>query len=158
MMIRLGLLALLFGCPNSKMVNEDGEFSRLFPKTPLSEAPCLEDQDCVVTHLQDGHCCPGPIHNASHLYTRDQFDRLVSHQAQICTESEADYTCPPAAAPPTHIDTVNKGRCIEQRCVLVKVPAEAPGAPPPRIEPAVPPTPSQPTAGTQEAIPTVASP
>ena len=80
MMHRFMLIASLDGCPPRKMVDEKGEYGQLFPQTPLSEAPCLEDQDCVVTHLKDGHCCPDPEYNPSNLYTRDQYDRLVAHQ------------------------------------------------------------------------------
>ena len=160
MMLRLVLVSVLAGCPTRKMVDDNGEYGRLFPNTPLSEAPCLEDQDCIVTHLKDGQCCPDPVYSASNLYTRDQFDRLIAHQAQICTESMATFSCAEHPPPPTHIDSVFKGQCVEQRCVIKKVPSDAPGAPeaprpdttPKKATPSVNPEPSR------APIPTAASP
>ncbi len=158
MMIRAAISVVLMGCPNSKMVDNNGKYSRLFPKTPLSEAPCLEDQDCVITHLKDGQCCPDPQYSASNLYTRDQFDQLVAHQAQICAESQDRYNCPPHPDQPEHIHTVNKGQCVDQRCVLKKVPTEAPGSPPPRDVPSQTTPPNSPNTTESSVTPTVASP
>ena len=128
-------LLLLTACTFAReVVDDEGNYSRLFPKTPLSDAPCIEDQDCVVTPLKDGSCCPDPAHGAKNLYSKDQFDKLVAHQAQICGELEGNFTCP-EVEPPSHIETVFRGACVENRCVVKEVPAEAPGsdvAPPPQ--------------------------
>jgi len=157
----LTLLLLLTACTFAReVVDDEGNYSRLFPKTPLSDAPCIEDQDCVVTPLKDGSCCPDPPHGAKNLYSKDQFDKLVSHQAQICGELEGNFTCP-EVEPPTHIETVFRGACVENRCIVKEVPAEAPGsdvAPPP--EPEEPPTPAdnQATPEPEAPTPTAASP
>jgi len=155
MMHLLAPLLLFASCSLGRMVDDEGRYSTLFPTTPLSDAPCIEDQDCVITHLVDGQCCPGPAHNPSNLYTRDQFDRLVTHQAQICTESRDSYTCP-EHAPAGHIDTVFKGMCIENRCLKRSVPAENPAAPPP--PPPQTPANTNPSVETTGPTPTAASP
>jgi len=157
MNLSFALITLLAGCPSSK-VDDDGSYSRLFPKTPLSEAPCLEDQDCIVTHLKDGSCCPDPVLGASNLYTRDQFAKLLVHQSEICPASESSYTCPPPPPPPGHIDTVNKGQCVNQKCVLIKVPSDAPGTPTPPIPPDISSSPDQTESAPEDATPTIASP
>jgi hypothetical protein len=118
----------IIGCGRGRLVDDDGSYPALFPKTPLAEAECLEDQDCITTHLKDGECCPGPPHEAVNLYSKDQYGQLLTHQAQIC-EEEKDYTCP-TYAPPNHIEFIYKGQCVQQRCVRAKVPADAPGTPP----------------------------
>lgn|GEM_PF-2802848 len=152
---------LLTACTFAReVVDDEGNYSRLFPKTPLSDAPCIEDQDCVVTPIRDGSCCPDPPHGAKNLYSKDQFDKLVAHQAQICGELEGNFTCPEFESP-THIETVYRGACVENRCVVDEVPAEAPGSdvsPPP--EPVKPPAPDK-DRTTQEPpapTPTAASP
>ena len=152
MMIWTALITL--ACHTGSPVDENGKTARLFPKSPLSDAPCIEDQDCVVTHLKDGNCCSDPEFNKTNLYTRDQFQQLVAHQSQICVESADHYTCPPHPSP-GHIETIFHGACVENRCVLKSVPAEAPHSP--HVEP--------PTAESEPAVkepdpttPTVASP
>ena len=136
----------LVACHTGSPVDKDGTTDRLFPKTPLSDAPCIEDQDCIVTHLVDGSCCSDPEYAKKNLYTRDQYLQLVAHQDLVCTESKGHYSCPSHEAP-GHVDTVFHGACVEQRCVLKSVPAEAPHSPhikPPStegtgIQPAPPP-------------------
>jgi len=123
------ILLIVSGCSFGQHVENDGEYPTLFPKTPLSEAPCLEDQDCVVTHLKDGQCCPDPITEASNLYSKDQFEKLVSHQKVVCNDKQDTYTCPEPPKP-GHIEYVYQGACVEQRCVKKKVPADAPHNPP----------------------------
>ena len=50
----LPVLVLLTACTFAReVVDDEGNYSRLFPKTPLSDAPCIEDQDCVVAPLKD---------------------------------------------------------------------------------------------------------
>ena len=122
------LFQAVLACHTGSPVGSDGTTDRLFPKTPLSDAPCLEDQDCVVTHLIDGNCCSDPEYAKRNLYTRDQFQQLVAHQNQVCVESQGHYTCPEPEAP-GHVETVFHGACVEQRCVLKAVPAEAPHSP-----------------------------
>ena len=160
MRFALPALLLLTSCFANEMVDDEGRYSRLFPKTPFSDAPCIEDQDCVVTPIRDGSCCPDPPHGAKNLYSKDQFDKLVAHQAQICGELEGNFTCPDAA-PTGHIETVYRGACVENRCIVKEVPAEAPGsdiAPPPdpKAEPAVPETKTAPEPASP--TPTAASP
>jgi len=124
------LVCVLAACTLGSHVDEDGQYQALFPKTPLSEAPCLEDQDCVVTHLIDGQCCPNAPTSASNLYSRDQFERLLVHQQQMCNDAQDPYTCP--EHPPTgHIEYVYQGACVEQRCIKKKVPSDAPHIPKP---------------------------
>ena len=132
------LAVLMLSCSSGQMVDDQGRYSRLFPKTPLSDAPCIEDQDCIVTPLKDGSCCPDSVHSAQNLYSRDQYDKLVAHQAQICLERQGQFTCP-EPKPPGHIDMVYRGACVENRCVLQSVPSEAPGTPvaPPPPEPSL---------------------
>ena len=150
--MRVLFLCLAFGCGRDRIVDDEGSYPALFPKTPLSEAECLEDQDCIATNLKDGECCPGPPHQAVNLYSRDQYNQMIAHQGQICQEEEG-YTCS-EHPPPTHIDFIYKGQCVEQRCVRAKVPADAPGTPPspPPEEAPQPPPPST------DKTPTAASP
>ena len=146
-------------CHTGSPVESDGTTARLFPKTPLSDAPCMEDQDCVVTHLIDGNCCSAPEYAKKSLYTRDQFQQLVAHQEHVCVESRGHYTCPEPEAP-GHVDTVFHGACVEQRCVLKEVPAEAPHSPhvtPPNRDSAQPTSEPTPPAE-QTPTPTAASP
>ena len=124
----LPFLMAVLACHTGSPVGSDGTTDRLFPQTPLSDAPCMEDQDCVVTHLIDGNCCSDPEYAKKNLYTRDQFQQLVAHQNQVCVESQGHYTCPEPEAP-GHVETVFHGACVEQRCVLKSVPAEAPHSP-----------------------------
>jgi len=153
------VLILLSGCHLGKPVDEDGSTSRLFPVSPLSDAPCMEDQDCVITYRKDGTCCTDPEYAPSNLYTKDQFDRLVTYQNEICEESAGQYSCP-EHPPPGHIESVFHGACVQSRCVRRTVPAEAPHAPTiehtetPEAE--SPPSPDEP--GSVEPIETVASP
>jgi len=150
------LLAIPFlaGCSFGKMVDDDGHYNRLFPASPLSEAPCIEDQDCVITHLIDGECCPDPEYSPSNLYTRDQYDQLVAHQAQICAESQGTYTCPQPGKQ-GHVQSVNHGVCIQNRCVIKAVPVEDPAAP---LPPPAPPVETSAVPTQTQPIPTVASP
>ena len=121
---------LLSACTFGRNVDEHGQYPNLFPKTPLSESPCLEDQDCIVTHLIDGQCCADPPTAASNLYTRDQFQQLVAHQKEVCRDPQEPFSC--TDHPPTgHIDYVIHGACVDQRCVKKKVPADAPHIPKP---------------------------
>ena len=122
------LLAPMAACTFGPNVNKDGEYPHLFPKTPLSESPCLEDQDCIVTHLIDGQCCPDPSTSASNLYTRDQFQQLLAHQKDVCNDPQEPYTCP-EHPPAGHIDVVIQGACVQKRCVKKEVPADAPHIP-----------------------------
>ena len=122
------LSVALLGCTFGRNVDEQGQYPRLFPKTPLSESPCLEDQDCIITHLIDGQCCADPPTAASNLYTRDQFQQLLAHQKEVCNDVQEPYTCP-EHPPSGHIETVFKGACVEQRCVRKEVPADAPHIP-----------------------------
>jgi hypothetical protein len=156
-MYSLPFLLIWAGCSLGKMVDEDGRHSPLFPSTPLSNAPCIEDQDCVITHLKDGHCCSDARHTPSNLYTRDQFDRMVTHQAQICEESRGDYTCPETAAQ-GHIESVYRGMCVDNRCLRREVPAEDPAAPPPPPASTDPQSTSAPSPTPPGPIPTAASP
>lgn len=149
-----GWLAIALACNTGSPVAKDGTTDRLFPKSPLSEAPCLEDQDCVVTHRKDGHCCPDAEYDKRNLYTRDQYQQLTDHQDQICVESSGHFTCP-EHPPPGHIETVFHGECIESRCALKAVPAEAPHSPTSETPTEADPTPSPTPGGT---TPTVASP
>ena len=127
--ILLTSTSLLFSaCTFGRNVDEQGQYPRLFPKTPLSESPCLEDQDCIITHLIDGQCCADPPTAASNLYTRDQFQQLVAHQEEVCNDAQEPYTCP-EHPPQGHIETVFHGACVEQRCVKKSVPADAPHIP-----------------------------
>ena len=151
----LWALTILVACNTGSPVDNDGTTARLFPKSPLSDAPCLEDQDCIVTHRRDGSCCTEPEYAKKNLYTRDQYQQLVAHQDQICTESIGQYTCP-SHPPPGHIETVFHGACVESRCVLKPVPVEAPHSPhvePPEDTEAVP---DETT--TDSTTPTAASP
>lgn len=152
-------LAIALACNTGSPVAKDGTTDRLFPKSPLSEAPCLEDQDCVVTHRKDGHCCPDAEYDKRNLYTRDQYQQLVDHQDQICVEGSGHFTCP-EHPPPGHIETVFHGACIESRCTLKAVPAEAPHSP--TSETPTSATPTEPntdaSAPTGTTTPTVASP
>ena len=147
------------GCTFGPNVNEEGEYPRLFPKTPLSESPCLEDQDCVVTHLVDGQCCPDAPTSASNLYTRDQYRQLVAHQKEVCNDPQEPYTCP-EHPPAGHIEVVIQGACVEQRCIKKEVPADAPHIP--TMNPDANPENKAPTAGDVERplapIETAASP
>ncbi len=122
-------VATLISCNTASHVDESGKYPTLFPQTPLSEAPCLEDQDCVVTHLRVGQCCPDPITEASNLFSKDQYEKLVAHQRVVCNDKTETYTCPEPPAP-GHIEFVYQGACVEQRCVKKKVPADAPHTPP----------------------------
>ena len=157
------VLALLSGCHFGSPVDEDGSTSRLFPVSPLSEAPCMEDQDCVITYRKDGSCCSDPEYAPSNLYTKDQFERLLAYQNEICGESSGHYTCP-EHPPPGHIETVFHGACVESRCVRRSVPAEAPHSPAiePAIDPALTPDPAPETEpkvpASKEPIETAASP
>jgi hypothetical protein len=155
------LFSLLFlgGCTVGRHVDEDGTYPPLFPQTPLSESPCLEDQDCVVTHLNDGQCCPNPITEASNLVARDQFDKLVNHQNVVCHDEKEPYACPVDPAP-GHIEFVYQGACVEQRCVRRKVPSDAPHTPtlpPPQAGHTEPPSPVD-TTPEASATQTAASP
>ena len=125
-------IVLFFGCSLGQHVDQDGKYSSLFPKTPLSDSPCIEDQDCVVSHLIDGQCCSDPPNAASHLYTKDQFEQLLAHQRLICNDQQDPYTCPEHAES-GHIEYVYQGACVEQRCVKKKVPADAPHIPRPEV-------------------------
>ena len=114
----------------------------------------------MVTPLKDGSCCPDPAHGAKNLYSKDQFDKLVAHQAQICGELEGNFTCP-EVEPPSHIETVFRGACVENRCVVKEVPAEAPGsdvAPPPQSTEPTPAADVPSTPAPAAPIPTAASP
>jgi hypothetical protein len=151
--VRFFLLIFALGCGRDRIVDDQGSYPALFPKTPLSDAKCLEDQDCIATNLKDGECCPGPQHQAVNLYSRDQYNQMTTHQAQICPEEER-YTCKELPSQ-KHIGFIYKGQCIEQRCVRIKVPAEAPGIPiatPPKQAPPLPPpsTDKTPTAASPE--------
>lgn len=153
------LLATLSGCHFGSPVDEDGSTSRLFPVSPLSEAPCIEDQDCVVTYRKDGSCCPDPEYAPSNLYTKEQFEQLVLFQDEICGESAGPYTCP-EHPPHGHIESVLHGVCEQRRCVRQTVPAEAPHSPvlkPPDLPDAAPETAADETDSTIP-IETVASP
>ena len=153
------LLATLGGCHFGSPVDEDGFTSRLFPVSPLSEAPCFEDQDCVITYRKDGTCCPDPEYAPSNLYTKEQFERLVVYQDEICGESAGHYTCP-EHPPHGHIDSVFHGVCKQSHCVRKAVPAEAPHTPvlkPPDVPDAAPETASDETDSTKP-IETAASP
>jgi len=154
------VLPLLFltACTVGRHVEEDGKYPPLFPQTPLSESPCLEDQDCVVTHLNDGQCCPDPITDASNLYARDQYEKLVDHQRVVCHDEKEPYSCPDTPAP-GHIEFVYRGACVEQRCIKKRVPSDAPHTPP-QPPAAAEPDPPQAvkTAPETNAIPTAASP
>ena len=112
--------------------NDEGKYPPLFPQTPLSEAPCLEDQDCVVSHLIDGACCPEPTTAASNVYTQDQYTQLVEHQKLMCNDAQDTYPCP-EHPPRGHIEYVLQGACVNQRCVAKKVPADAPHIPKPNL-------------------------
>lgn len=153
------VFAIIGGCHFGAPVDEDGSTSRLFPVSPLSDAPCLEDQDCVITFRKDGSCCQDPEYAPSNMYTKDQFERLVAYQNEICEESAGYYTCP-EHPPPGHIESVIHGACVQSRCVRRTVPAEAPHAPtiehtePPEAAP--PPSPDEP--GSAHPIETAASP
>ena len=153
------IVGFLTACQFGRHANEEGKYPPLFPQTPLSEAPCLEDQDCVVSHLIDGECCPEPTTSASNVYTRDQYDQLVQHQKLMCNDAQDTYTCP-EHPPRGHIEYVLQGACVNQRCVSKKVPADAPHIPKPSL-------PAPATSDTKESrpayenpgpIPTAASP
>ena len=153
------MLWIFTGCTVGPNVDEDGEYPRLFPKTPLSESPCLEDQDCVVTHLVDGQCCPDAPTSASNLYTRDQYRQLLAHQKEVCNDPKEPYTCP-EHPPAGHIEVVLQGACVEQRCIKKEVPADAPHIP--TMDPGHAPDQGTPKAATVEGSPapieTAASP
>jgi len=113
----IGLLAT--ACGFGSRLNEDGTYTKQFPKTPLSTQECTTDEECTVTSRRDGNCCGDPCAQ-SQVFNLSYYDLLVTHQEDIC--ANAEFECPVATCPePT---TRNVGRCINQRCAAVAVPLE----------------------------------
>ena len=121
-MNRLWLLALfmLQACSFGSRPSTDGSFSRLFPKTPLSNDLCLHDQDCVVSDLTDGNCCPEPCDPPANLFHRDRLSKLKAHIQQICEPDTFECTVAECVEPTVRYE----GRCIEKRCVRIEVPLQ----------------------------------
>jgi hypothetical protein len=108
------VFVLLTACNLGAKPDASGDFPNLFPKTPLSKDICLNDEDCVMSALQDGQCCPDPCGDR-HLHHRDKHIKLVKHIEEICDPKV--FSCPEAVCPEDA--TTQVGKCIEKRCVQV---------------------------------------
>jgi len=87
---------------------------------------CRRDNDCVLSHLQDGRCCalrcgPGVAVRA------DYEARLRAHLAQHCTRGGPGYGCPIVeCSNRSSPGLVQHARCRKNRCVAVQEPAGTP--------------------------------
>jgi hypothetical protein len=116
-LFQLLMLSFTAGCTLGVSPDEDGEYTKQFPTTPLANQVCQVDDDCVLTSRRDGSCCDANC-GQKYVFNNDTYERLQAHQGDIC--AEGTYGCPTAKCK-TPIPRYS-AKCRAGYCQVIKVP------------------------------------